>query len=365
MSPHSKTAIYPRSTIASVEYNLPAVVIAFSIADIVFTSLILALCLWAVWNPVSRRHLNRVSFRLFLYALVSNIGYTAYLICAVKLSPGSACSGTAWFGNACILFAGVMFFSMALNLQLVLVHGVNGQKMEKYYLAAGTVMALACSTPAYAAGAFGYEDPDGCWFNSSDPPVRLRWWVGSLGLWIFLLAAGEVICFTVIVTSMITRHRAVSAMFTESSASTLIKPPIVTYRNIILRIGLYPLVSCFFAMTLGPLDLHEFLDSSQTEENRILNIVDLLLYALRPMTYAILAATDPSFLRAMRALRGSEPKASTTSVQVTVSTITWRSSMTSYIARPSTNCDTDAELNAVKVEEADVNGSEESFTCQI
>ncbi|KAJ7024638.1 hypothetical protein C8F04DRAFT_1400997 [Mycena alexandri] len=362
-------------TLVAVDYNLSNLILGFAIADIVFISLILGLCLWAAWNTVSRRHLNRVSFRLLIYALIAYLGCSGCVICAVKLGPGAACSGTAFFTDACILFAAIMFFSMALNLQLVLVHGVNGQRMEKYYLSAAAIMTLACTIPPYAAGAFGYEA--GCWFNSPDSVVRVRWWVGSLGLWLFLLSTGEVVSFVMIVGSMIMRHRAVSAISTESSASsfskgpTLLKPPIVTYRSIILRIGesrlygLYPLVSCFFITTTGALDLHSILDTVQTEVNWRLNLLDLLLYALRPMTYTLLAATDPSFLRALRALRGSELKASINPVQVTVSTITWRSSMTSSTARPSTNCDIDVGLNSIKAEEADSDRFEDSFTRQI
>jgi hypothetical protein len=73
------------------------------------------------------------------------------------------------------MFAGVMFFSMALNLQyvtdsfdgpiansrgnhnrLVLVHGVNGQQMEKYYILGAVLLTLACNVPPYAAGALGF-----------------------------------------------------------------------------------------------------------------------------------------------------------------------------------------------------------------
>ncbi|KAJ7019296.1 hypothetical protein C8F04DRAFT_1242678 [Mycena alexandri] len=368
MSPRQKT-------LASFEYNLPFVllcatrgsnvIVALSTADIVFISLILGLCLWAAWNPVSRRHLNRVSFRLLIYALIAYIGYSGCLIGGVKLGPGSACSGTAWFANVCILFAATMFFSMALNLELVLVHGVNGQRMEKYYLSAAAIIALACTIPPYAAGAFGYED--GCWFDSPDSVIRLQWWVGSLGLWLFLLSTGEVVVFVIIVRSMIMLHREVAAVLTESSVlgffkpPTPLRPPIVAYRNIILRIGLYPLVSCFFVVTIGALDVHELLDPVETKENRRLNIVDLLIYALRPMIYALLAATDPSFLRAMRAIRGSEPNSSIAPVKVTVPTDASRSTMTGYT---STNCNTEVELNFIKAEEGDLS-SEETFTRQI
>ncbi|KAJ7760018.1 hypothetical protein B0H16DRAFT_1456729 [Mycena metata] len=204
-------------------------VIGFAVADIILISLILCLCLWAAWNPVSRRHLNRVSFRLLIYALVANLACSGCIICAVKLGPGAACAGTAFFADACILFAAVMFFSMALNLQLVIVHGVNGQKMEKYYLSAATTMALACNIPPYAA------------------EVVMRTGVGSIA-----------------------------------------KPPLYEYD------GIYPLVSCFFIITTGALDLNSILNPVRTEVNWRLNILDLLLYALRPMTYTLLAATDHS-----------------------------------------------------------------------
>ncbi|KAJ7023133.1 hypothetical protein C8F04DRAFT_1135101 [Mycena alexandri] len=346
-------------TLATFEYNLPHVVIAFCIVGIVFISLLLGLCLWAAWNPVSRRHLDRVSFRFLIYALIAYIGYSGCLICAVKLGPGTACTGTAWFANACILFAAIMFFSMALNLQLVLVHGVNGQRMEKYYLSAAVIMSLACTIPPYAAGAFGYED--GCWYDSPNTVVRLRWWIGSLGLWLFLLSAGEVVNFVMVVKCMVSSQPIVtdSSISSFSNAATVVRPPIVVYRNIILRIGLYPLISCFFAVTLGALDIHVTLDPLETVENRILNIIDLLLYALRPMIYALLAATDPSFLRAMRALLGSDPKTSIAPGQTATNT----SRSTIMLAgHSSSNFGTEAELNSVK-EEAD--SSEETFTRQI
>jgi hypothetical protein len=47
----------------------------FAIPSIVFTMLILGAYAWTAWNPVSRPHLNRVSFRLLVYALVAKYFY--------------------------------------------------------------------------------------------------------------------------------------------------------------------------------------------------------------------------------------------------------------------------------------------------
>ncbi|KAJ7733033.1 hypothetical protein B0H16DRAFT_1769753 [Mycena metata] len=359
MSPRLHTPV-------SFDYNLPDFFLAITVTDAVFISLILGVCLWAAWNPVSRPHLNRVSFRLLMYALVANLGYAASASYAIRPAPGAACNGTAFFANTCTLFAATMFFCMALNLHLVLVHGVNGQSMEKYYISGAFVITLACSIPPYAVGAFGYNEAiHGCWFNSLEVTDRLQWWIASIGLWLFLLSAGELFAFFTIVGSMIIRYRVISTISSGSSVPsltlTLPKPPIVAYRNVILRIGLYPLVSCFFTVTTGSIDLHIIIDPSGTEVNWRLGILAKLLYTLRPMIYALLAATDPSLLRALRALRDSD-KAPTKPITLPKKT------RASELTVTSSNCDTEAGLNSIKPEEenmADSDGTEESFTRQI
>ncbi|KAJ7029236.1 hypothetical protein C8F04DRAFT_1117038 [Mycena alexandri] len=281
--------------------------ITFAVSGVVFISLILGACAWAVCNLVSRPYLNRVSFRLLVYALVANLAYAGCMIGIVEVSPGAACSGVAFLFDVCLMFSAVMFFCVALNLQLVLVHGVNGQRMEKYYILAAVITSLASAIPPYAAGRFGYwAANETCWFNSPDPAVQLRWWMASQGFWMFLMSAGEVVTFFVIVGSVIMRHHTTSAISTGTSSSSSFvaapKPAIVLYRKIIIRIGLYPLVSCFLSFTAGVLDIHVILHPAPTETNWRLNVVDLLVYSLRPVVYAVLAATDPSFMRALRAL---------------------------------------------------------------
>ncbi|KAJ7821325.1 hypothetical protein B0H14DRAFT_3875962 [Mycena olivaceomarginata] len=285
-------------TPTSFDAHISDLIMAFAIPSIIFIVSLLGAFAWTAWNPVSRPHLNRVSFRLLAYALVANLAYAAGMISGTKLKAGAACNGSTFFYNSCLMFAGVMFFSMALNLQLVLVHGVNGQQMEKYYILGAVLLTLACNVPPYAAGALGFWELNGtCWYNSPDPAVQLQWFVGTQAFWMFLMAACEVISFFSVVGFMIFRHR-VRSVISESTMSTLSqpplpKPPIVLYRKMILRIGLYPLFSY----------------PTWTEVNWRLGIVALLIYVLRPFMYATLAATDPSFLRALRALRPpSEPQ---------------------------------------------------------
>ncbi|KAJ7750726.1 hypothetical protein DFH07DRAFT_1034124 [Mycena maculata] len=287
---------------------------AFAVSAIVFILLTLGAYAWTAWNPVSRPHLNRVSFRLLVYALVANLMNASMMISGTRVTAGAGCNLKAFFANACLMFAGVMFFSMALNLQLVLVHGVNGQKLERCYVLGGLLMAAACNIPPYAAGALGLYHAS-CWFNSPDPAIQLRWFIGTQAFWLFLMSMCEVVSFFTIVGYMVFRHRTSSGLSTTvtstvSMALPIPKPPIVLYHGIILRIGLYPLFSCFFNVTTCALGLYQIRNQVLTEVNLRLDIVDLLVYAIRPMMYALLAATDPSFLRALRTLRRPTSKMS-------------------------------------------------------
>ncbi|KAF7360336.1 hypothetical protein MVEN_00763100 [Mycena venus] len=294
-------------TPTSFDAHIPDLIMGLAIPSIIFIMVILTAYTWTAWNPVSRPHLNRVSFRLLVYALIANLAYAAGMISGLHLKPGAACSGSTFFYNSCLMFAGVMFFCMALNLQLVLAYGVNGQKMEKYYILGAILLTLACNIPPYAAGALGFwELNQTCWYNSPDPAVQLRWFVGTQAFWMFLMSTCEVISFLMIIFHP--RVRAVMSRFNTSSipAQSHLNPPIVLNRKMIMRIALYPLFSCFLNFTGAILDLHTVLDTTYTEVNWRLGIVDLLVYDLRPLMYATLAATDPSFLRALCALRHPE-----------------------------------------------------------
>ncbi|KAJ7359338.1 hypothetical protein DFH08DRAFT_845836 [Mycena albidolilacea] len=331
----------------SFDAHISDLIMGLAVPSIIFIVLILGAYAWAAWNPVSRPHLNRVSFRLLVYALIANLAYAVGMISGTKLKAGAACNGSTFFYNSCLMFAGVMFFSMALNLQLVLVHGVNGQKMEKYYILGAILLTLACNVPPYAAGALGFWELNAtCWFNSPDPAVQLRWFVGTQGFWMFLMSTCEVIVFLTIVLSA--RVRAVISgsdmpAFPQPSITT---PPLALNRKMILRIGLYPLFSCFLNITGAILDLHTVLDPSFTEVNWRLGIVDLLIYDLRPLMYATLAVADPSFLRALRALRHPELEAQFIALQSRATAgNTWLSGgIRSTVGQTFQNGDTDSGI---------------------
>jgi hypothetical protein len=53
------------------------------------------------------------------------------------------------------LMSSFLIFSIVLNMQLVIVHGFNGQRMEKYYVTASAIISLSLTVPAYISKQYG------------------------------------------------------------------------------------------------------------------------------------------------------------------------------------------------------------------
>ncbi|KAJ7279659.1 hypothetical protein C8J57DRAFT_1712621 [Mycena rebaudengoi] len=267
------------------------VLILFTLLALVLTVCALLAFACAACFRVSRPYLNRVSFRLLIYALIGNLIYMTF-IAAAPLGPHGtsigdrACSFIAFFSNFGLLFSAYMFAAMALNLALVLVFEVNGQRMEKYYVLGAFLLCAICSiVPRF---------DDICWLK---PSHNLGWVIGTQTLWILLASAVEFgICLLVIIHML--QYQRASRLARRRTAI----PPLIMYRRLILRVALYPLISCALNISTNILDLHLLTDFSDTPEHQRLAVLSSMLYSLRQVLYAVLALTDPSFIRAASAL---------------------------------------------------------------
>ncbi|KAJ6559829.1 hypothetical protein B0H19DRAFT_1260518 [Mycena capillaripes] len=75
-----------------------------------------------------------------------------------------------------------------------------------------------------------------------------------------------------------------------------------------LALGLYPLVSCLLNISISVLDLYVIIHP-EAEFSWQISLSDLVIYSARLLIYGLLAATDPSCLRALQALRQPESAA--------------------------------------------------------
>ncbi|KAJ7861007.1 hypothetical protein B0H14DRAFT_3445734 [Mycena olivaceomarginata] len=156
------------------------VTLSISIPGVALSVLLLGAIAYLQWNPVSRPYLDRVSFRLLVYALVGNVIFSSMVFFLTVKKTSTTCGVLAFLGMTSPTFSAGMFCCMALNLQLVLVFGVNGNKMEKFYVFSAVLLAGACNIPTWAAGEAGwYATNSTCWLRDPTPTEQLHWLLGT------------------------------------------------------------------------------------------------------------------------------------------------------------------------------------------
>ncbi|KAJ7453229.1 hypothetical protein FB451DRAFT_1282064, partial [Mycena latifolia] len=295
-----------------------------TIPTLALSCLLLVAFAYLARNPASRPHLNRVSFRMLVYAIISNIVFDLALLVNNQNMMGhsAACSFVA--------FLTVVRNSISRDIRLVLVYGVNGNKMEKYYTIGSLFLSVVCNASPWIAGELGWYAPSGiCWLRDTTPGAQLRWLVATQLFWRTLMSSIDVLSFATILIFMVRHEMRIRRLrehtgssFHQSGISTLASsrplPPIVRYRHMIMRIGLYPLLSCFMSITTCILDVYTVKNVAPTDFNLRLRILDMFVHPFRPTLYALLAPTDPSFLAALRALHPTSSSAQNKSTSTTI-----------------------------------------------
>ncbi|KAJ7087653.1 hypothetical protein B0H15DRAFT_842761 [Mycena belliarum] len=294
--------------------DLRGLAIGCGASGIVLLTIVLVNFAYLAWNPTSRPYLNRVSFRLLVYGLVSNLVWLACSLPILNLTgPGAACTFVAFGSNTALMATACFFFSISLNLVLVLVYGFDGCAMEKYYLIATFITCAVCNITPLAAGEYGFwARGQTCWFNEQDPAAHLRWLIGARAFPLLLMAIADVVLFGILLSFMLGPRMNTNRVISDPSTSsplTAPPPPIVRYRGRILRIGLYPLCSFVLNFTGCILDLYgsNYIATVQAITPVLVKIAysNAVLFSLRGIFYALLAVTDPSFIRAFQALHAA------------------------------------------------------------
>ncbi|KAF7326829.1 hypothetical protein MSAN_02495200 [Mycena sanguinolenta] len=268
-----------------------------------------------------------------LWAVTSAVGAgLCFLVLVIIAAVWSYPKSRAHLDRLTLQFSGFMLFSIALNLQLVVVHGKNGQQLEKYYLIGSTLLAFALVIPPYAAHEYGWDPLEqDCWYTNDDRSQRIAWQVGTQTAWTFLTVIGELICSTKVLiflfrhdvshpivkipvfTTQTKKQLRLRKVFTlttgsmshasrvSSTAPQVIKA--TRYKSVILRVALYPAFSCVVNLLSIATVLHS------TIANGIHNITDYnvlllsdFLYGGRAIVYGLLAASDPALIRGVTTL---------------------------------------------------------------
>ncbi|KAJ3739087.1 hypothetical protein DFH05DRAFT_1407764 [Lentinula detonsa] len=269
-------------------------------AGLCFLVLLAISAVW--WHPTSRPHLDRVSFRIVMIALFANMIFgIASAVGGTMTHGGFLCGFSIFVLQWTLQISSFLLFSIALNLQLVVVNGFNGQNLEKFYIIVSLVFATVLTVPPYAANQYGWDPLEqDCWYKNDNLGQRLAWQISTQMAWTAITALGEIIASTSVMLFMVKHHVRTRRVFlsTQSiSRSSSNSPQVIhanSYKRIILRIALYPLASCFVNLLSIFTALHSTIADgihNQTDYN-ILLLSDFL-YGGRAIVYALLAASDP------------------------------------------------------------------------
>ncbi|KAK7030181.1 hypothetical protein R3P38DRAFT_3266949 [Favolaschia claudopus] len=303
----------------TVSNNLWAVTSAVG-AGICFLVLLVIAAVWSY--PKSRAHLDRVSFRVVVYVVFANMLFgTASAVGGTRTGPSFLCGFSIFILQLTLQFSGFLLFCVALNLQLVVVHGLNGQRLEKYYLIGSTLLALALVIPPYAAKQYGWDPLEqDCWYTNDNRGQRIAWQVATQTAWTFLTVIGELVCSTIVLIFLFRHDIRLRKVFTLTTASmshssrlSSTAPQIIKatrYKSVILRVALYPAFSCVVNLLSIATVLHSTIANgihNDTDYNVLL--LSDFLYGGRAIVYGLLAASDPALIRGastlMRAILGT------------------------------------------------------------
>ncbi|KAJ3876404.1 hypothetical protein F5051DRAFT_292356, partial [Lentinula edodes] len=271
-------------------------------------------------HPVSRPHLNRVSFRILAFALAVNTVFgIVNAIGGSFTGPTWTCGFTIWILQVTLQLSSFLMFSIALNMQLIIVHGINGQRMEKFYMLGSIVISLGVTIPAYATKQYGWDPLVlDCWYANSNQRERIAWqaclFIGTQLFWTLLTVLGEMTSSIVVVTYMFKNRVSKTGEFskykhlrsdldscssTDQQQSSLAQNDqflnyASRYKKVLARIALYPLASMIINLLSVMCVIHATVTGGEHSMNdyRILLLSDFL-YGGRAVVYALLTTADP------------------------------------------------------------------------
>ncbi|KAJ6496317.1 hypothetical protein C8R45DRAFT_866247 [Mycena sanguinolenta] len=262
-------------------------------------------------NPACRPHLDRVSFRILVCTLLANMVFGITNAIGGKFTgPTWACGFDIFLLQLTLEISSFLLFCVALNLHLVVIHGINAPRLEKFYIFGSIIVPLCLTIPPYALNQYGW-DPlvEDCWYSNDDPKQRLAWQIGTQLFWTLLTVAGEIICSITVVTYVLRhqgrrKHVSVAGSQVQSQSGSMIASEFIShakfYRKIIFRIALYPITSALFNLTSVACVIHATRRDGVKNwtDYRVLLLSDFV-YGGRAILYACLAVTDPALLRAV------------------------------------------------------------------
>ncbi|KAJ7025720.1 hypothetical protein C8F04DRAFT_127715 [Mycena alexandri] len=242
-----------------------SMLMALLITGTCLTFVVLCAYAYTSWNPVSRPCMNRVSLRLLALALIFNLGFWCLLLIwnlifqandALRIYYIFSRTSPRCSPQACS-------FALALNLHLILVPQSQRAKDEKFYYLGTVIFAAACSVTPLAQASMDGVRMLNVLVQYSHRGGSVSMAIGTESFWLPFMATGEafmglsIIAFFISHEMATRRRRHFDSNTSNLEDRYLPESPFVKYRYTIIRIGLYPLVSCLINFGTAILDIYQ------------------------------------------------------------------------------------------------------------
>ncbi|KAE9400259.1 hypothetical protein BT96DRAFT_881545 [Gymnopus androsaceus JB14] len=312
----SDLSVSPRSsTMAKFEFtphmetvsNLTGTVTSAVGAGLCFLVL---LVIGAVWlHPESRPHLDRVSFRIVSLLLANMLFGISTAVVGTMTQDGVLCGFWIFVLQLTLQISNFLLFCIALNLQLVVVHRFNGQKLEKFYIIFSFVVSAVLVIPPYASDQYGWDPLEqDCWYKNDNASQRMTWQISTQIAWTTLTAIGVIITSFSVMLFILMHHVRTRRVFVSTKSVSRMESSshvlhAISYKRIILRIALYPMASCFVnLLSLFTAIYSMKADGIHNQTDYHILLLSDSLWGIRPILYALLAASDPALMRGVKTL---------------------------------------------------------------
>ncbi|KDQ57335.1 hypothetical protein JAAARDRAFT_207617 [Jaapia argillacea MUCL 33604] len=298
---------------------------------------VLAFALVLSVNPETRTALHRQSFIMLLSSLLVSLIYSAsYIVECLITGPTTWCNVSMIFGIFSTLFMQFLVMLIAVNLQLVFVHGLSTRGWVKWYILGSFVCALAITLPGAIKGVWGWDlNTNFCWTAITDPHQRFIWHMASLYFWtLFSTFVTTVSTFLVLGTLLFysfQRRRVLS--ITQRTHNTIFND---TARAVAWRISVYPSImivtNCISAASDFSIDESQGITSWWSY---VLWCTYGAFFGALPLCYAIVAIFfDPSFSSAVSSIIRSAASSGRRSIPVHLHCRSRSSSATAQDSHP-------------------------------
>jgi hypothetical protein len=151
---------------------------------------------------------------------------------------------------------------IAVNLQLVLVHGVSTAGFMRYYLGGAVLATLAIGIPPAAYGVWGWNtEGHVCFINRPDADLR-RWDILAVQAWTASATLVAMVCTAAVLAKLVRMRRSLRRDGPAPDALQSAQLAAVAW-----RVALYPAVLCT-SPACGPAACRAHVERSRRERRR-------------------------------------------------------------------------------------------------